>query len=329
MGERGGSAEEWGGALRKLRTAPTGGGVSGRAARHPLPSRPAPRAGWKLLVWRQLHSALGSALERMRARGAGSPAPPLTPAWAASHTRQPSTFALGCGQDAGAGREEGRKEGRQAGSEALRGHGQGWAVGHQAQEVSPSPACRLAGHLPQGLEALQSEAGLSAPSPKASTGAPGQPAAHTPLPGTVPSRRHGGSTCCVQAPRRWGSRRMGISRPGPWGPWEPARQGPRTGRGSGRSVDTAGSLSPLPTDQAPPSCSGPWGWPPQRPLRHLSPQRARPRGRAGSFLPPHGGRGPGSSCGLGLLSGLALRGSAAGGLCGISLHPLLEGRGCG
>ena len=243
----------------------------------------------------------------MRARGAGSPAPPLTPAWAASHTRQPSTFALGCGQDAGAGREEGRKEGRQAGSEALRGHGQGWAVGHQAQEVSPSPACRLASHLPQGLEALQSEAGLSAPSPKASTGAPGQPAAHTPLPGTVPSSR------CAWSPTSW----------------EPARQGPRTGRGSGRSVDTAGSLSPLPTDQAPPSCSGPWGWPPQRPLRHLSPQRARPRGRAGSFLPPHGGRGPGSSCGLGLLSGLALRGSAAGGLCGISLHPLLEGRGCG
>lgn len=109
---------------------------------------------------------------------------------------------------------------------------------------------------------------------------------------------------------------MRTSRQRPWGLWEPARLGPPERKGH----------RPLWTEQAPPSCSGPWGRHRRRSLRRLSPQESPSLSRAGSFLPPRGGRGPGSSLGPGLLSGLALRASAAGAFEASPHIPLLEGR---
>lgn len=127
-------------ALRKRRAAPAGGGVSGRAAWHPLPSRPAPRVGWKLLVWTTaaLHPRCCPGGSESPGSWEPHPTPLLTPA-SGSVPQAPGPPPLPWA----VGRmlvQEGRKEGRQAGSEALRGHGQGWVMGRQAQEVSPWPA---------------------------------------------------------------------------------------------------------------------------------------------------------------------------------------------
>ena len=186
----------------------------------------------------------------------------------------------------------GRKEGRQAGSEALRGRGQGWAVGHQAQEVSPSPAfwpvtspgawrvtspgawrrfsLKLGSRLlpprrPQGPRASLP------PTPRCLVRSCPEGMEEAP----AVSRLPGGG-----APGTWGS-----AGGGPGGPGGQHSRALRRGRGSGRSVDKAGSLSPLPTDQAPPSCSGPWSWPPQRPMRHLSPQESPSQGQG--WVLPH------------------------------------------
>lgn len=103
-------------ALRKRRAVPAGGGVSGRAAWHPLPSRPAPRVGWKLLVWTTAALHPRCCLGGSESLGSWEPHPTAhTPLGQRPTGPRPSTFVLGCGQDAGAGREEGRKAGRQAG----------------------------------------------------------------------------------------------------------------------------------------------------------------------------------------------------------------------
>lgn len=201
-------------ALRRRRAAPAGGGVSGRAAWHPLPSRPAPRVGWKLLVWTTaaLHPRCCPGGSESPGSWEPHPTPLLTPA-SGSVPQAPGPPPLSWA----VGRmlvQEGRKEGRQAGSEALRGHGQGWVMGRQAQEVSPWPAIWPV-TSPGAWRCFSLKPVLSAPSPKA----PGQPAAHTPLPALLPcpasmeeapavSRLPGG-----RAPGAWGNSRQGT-----WGP---------------------------------------------------------------------------------------------------------------
>ena len=81
-------------------------------------------------------------MEGVRAWGPGSPTPLLTPASGSvpqAPGPPPLSWAVGR-MLVREGRKEGRQAGRQAGSEALRGRGQGWVMGRQAQEVSPWPA---------------------------------------------------------------------------------------------------------------------------------------------------------------------------------------------
>lgn len=248
----------------------------------------------------------------MRARGPGSPAPPLTPASGSIPHPQPSPPL-----PRAVGRMlvlEGKEEGRKACCEALRGRG----AGRQAQEVSPWPAVwpatypRAWRHFSLKLGSQLLPRGVCR-----GRGASLPPTPHCLVRALVPQAW--GKHLLRPGPGRRGSRHMGTSRQRPWGLWEPARLGPRRGRGR----------RPLWTEQAPPSCSGPWSRHPWPSLRRLSPQESPSWSRAGSFLPPHGGRGPGSSHGPGLLSGLALRASAAGAFEASPHTPLLEGRGCG
>ena len=81
-------------------------------------------------------------MEGVRAWGPGSPTPLLTPpSGSVPQAPGPPPLSWAVGRMlVREGREEGRQAGRQAGSEALRGRGQGWVMGRQAQEVSPWPA---------------------------------------------------------------------------------------------------------------------------------------------------------------------------------------------
>lgn len=166
----------------------------------------------------------------MRARGPGSPAPPLTPASGSIPHTRPRRLCPGLW--AAVGRmlvREGREEGRKARCEALRGRG----AGRQAQEVNPWPAVWPA-TSPRAWRRFSLKLGSQLLPPRHPQGPWGQPAAHTPLSGSRPCPVGMGEAPAVSRPWEAGLQAHGDQQAAALGA-RGSRHGraPQRGRGTG------------------------------------------------------------------------------------------------